>query len=90
LASEEATLNSGGAVFQPELVELMQAALEAAMTAIPEAKRTSVVKAEAASEILARAAKGERDLKTLKDAALLAILECSHYSHDIPAERRAV
>jgi hypothetical protein len=83
-------VNSRGAVFQPELIELMKAVLEDAMTAIPEAKRTSALKADVASEILARAAKGERDPKALKCAALLALVDCTHYSHDISPERRAV
>jgi hypothetical protein len=43
-----------------------------------------------ASQILACAAKGERDPGALKIAALLAVVECSHYSHDISPERRAV
>jgi hypothetical protein len=87
---QEATVNSRGAVFQPELIELMKAVLEDTMTAIPEGKRTSTIKAEIASGILACAANGERDPKALKDAAISAIVECSHYSHDISPERRAV
>jgi hypothetical protein len=46
--------------------------------------------AEMASQILACAAKGERDPATLKIAALLVMIECSHYSHDISPELRAV
>jgi hypothetical protein len=46
--------------------------------------------AEIASQILACAAKGERDPAKLKSVALLALVECSHYSHDISPERRAV
>jgi hypothetical protein len=42
------------------------------------------------SGLIACAAKGERDPATLKIAALLAVVECSHYSHDISPERRAV
>jgi hypothetical protein len=57
---------------------------------LPEAKRTSTVKAEIASYILACAAKGERNSAALRTAALLAVIECSHYSHDISPERRAV
>jgi hypothetical protein len=53
-------------------------------------KRTSVTKAEIASNILAFAAKGERDPVALKMAALLAMVECTHYSHDLSPERRAV
>ena len=83
-------MNQRGAVFQPELIELMKAVLEDATLMLPEAKRTSAVKAEIASGILACAAKGERDPAALKVAALLAVVECSHYSHDISPERRAV
>ena len=79
-----------GAVFQPELIELMKAVLEEATATLPEAKRTSTRKAEIATHILACAAKGERDPTALKMAALLAVVECSHYSHDISPERRAV
>ena len=83
-------MNSTGAVFQPELIELMKAVLDDAMATLPEAKRTSTMKAEMASHILACAAKGERDPIALKMAALLAVVECTHYSHDISPERRAV
>jgi hypothetical protein len=79
-----------GAVFQPELIELMKAVLDDAAAVLPEAKRTSAVKAEIASHILACAAKGERDPVALRMAALLAVVECTHYSHDISPERRAV
>jgi hypothetical protein len=79
-----------GAVFQPELIELMKAILDDATATLPEAKRTSTMKAEIASHILAFAAKGERDPTVLKTFALLAVRECSHYSHHISPERRAV
>jgi len=79
-----------GAVFPPELIELMRAVLDNAVAALPEAKRTSTMTAEIASRILACAAKGERDPAKLKSTALLAVVECSHYSHDISPERRAV
>jgi hypothetical protein len=79
-----------GAVFQPELIELMKAVLDSAVATLPEAKRTSSMKAEIASHILACAAKGERNQTTLKMAALSAVAECSHYSHDISPARRAV
>ena len=79
-----------GAVFQPELIALMKAVLDDATATLPEAKRTSTMKAEIASYILACAAKGERDPTTLKRGALSAVVECSHYSHDISPERRAV
>ena len=79
-----------GVVFQPELIELMKSVLDDATVTLPEAKRTSTMKAEIASHILACAAKGERDLAALKIAGLLAVVECSHYSHYMSPERRAV
>ena len=83
-------MNTKGAVFQPELIELMKAVLDDAAMMLPEAKRTSAMKAEVASHILACAAKGERDPVVPKMNALLAVVECSHYSHDVSLERRAV
>jgi hypothetical protein len=79
-----------GAVFQPELIKLMKAVLDETAATLPESKRTSTMMAEMASQILACAAKGERNPATLKMAALLAVVERSHYSHDISPERRAV
>jgi hypothetical protein len=79
-----------GAVFQPELIKLMKAVLDDAAASLPESKRTSTMTAEIASQILACAAKGERDPTKLRIAALSAVVECSHYSHDISPERRAV
>jgi hypothetical protein len=87
---KEATMQPTGAVFQPELIELMKAVLDDAAAMLPEAKRTSTIKAEIASHILACAAKGERDPVALRMAALLAVAERTHYSHDISPERRAV
>ena len=78
------------AVFQPELIELMKAVLDDATAMLPEPKRTSTMKAEIASHILTYAAKGERDPMALKIAALSAIVDCTHYSHDISPERRVV
>ena len=78
------------AVFQPELIKLMKAVLDEAAATLPESKRSSTMMAEMASQILACAGKGERDPATLKMAALLGVVECSHYSHDISPERRAV
>jgi hypothetical protein len=46
-----------GAVFQPELIQLMRAVLDEAVATLPESKRTSNMKAEIASHILACAAK---------------------------------
>jgi hypothetical protein len=79
-----------GQVFQPELIELMRSVLDDAAAMIPEAKRTSAIKAEIASHILECAANGEQDPTALRNAALLALVECSHYSHDISLERRSV
>jgi len=83
-------MNPRGAVFQPEVIELMKAVLDDAAAMLPEAKRTSAIKAEIASHILASAAKGERDPMALKLAALAAVIDCTHYSHDISPERRVV
>jgi hypothetical protein len=83
-------MNPRGAVFQPDLIELMRSVLDEVATALPEAKRTSAIKAEIASHILVCAAKGERDPITLKMAGLAAVVECTHYSHDISLERQAV
>jgi hypothetical protein len=90
VAGEETAMGAIGAVFQPELIELMKAVLDDAAATLPESKRTSTMMADMASQILACAAKGERDPATLKVAALLVAVECSHYSHDISPERRAV
>jgi hypothetical protein len=90
VASEETVMGTTGAVFQPELIALMKAVLDDAVAALPESKRTSTRMADMASQILACAAKGERDPAILKRAALLFVVECSHYSHDISPERRAV
>ena len=84
-------MGATGVVFQPELIELMKSVLDDATVTLPEAKRTSTtMKAEIASHILACAAKGERDPAALKIAGLLAVVECSHYSHYMSPERRAV
>jgi hypothetical protein len=83
-------MNARGAVYPPELIELMKAVLDSATATLPEARRTSTMKAEIATHILACAAKGERDPAALQRVSLLAVVECSHYSHDISPERRAV
>jgi hypothetical protein len=90
MTSEETAMGAIGAVFQPELIKLMKEVLDEATATLPESKRTSTMSADMASQILACAAKGERDPAKLKAAALLAVVECSHYSHDISPERRAV
>jgi hypothetical protein len=79
-----------GAVFQPELIELMKAVLDDVTATMTEAKRTSAMKADIASRILQCAASGVRDPIALKNAGLAAVTDCSHYSHDISPERRAV
>lgn len=83
-------MGNTGAVFPPELIKLMKAVLDDATATLPEARRTSAMKAEIASQILACAAKGQRNPAALRTAALLAAVECSHYSHDISPERRVV
>jgi hypothetical protein len=90
-ARKEGTMNqTTGAVYQPELIELMRSVLDDAILTVPEPKRTSAMRAEIASHILACAAKGERNPKVLTTAALSAVVDCTHYSHDISPERRAV
>jgi hypothetical protein len=79
-----------GAVFQPEMIELMKSVLDETTAMLPEAKRTSTIKADIAANILACAAKGERNPAVLRAAALSAIMECSRYSHDLSQYRRAV
>jgi hypothetical protein len=82
-------VNPRGAVFPPELIELMKSVLDDATATLPESQRTSAVKAEMASTILACAAKGERNPAALKSHALTAAhVPC--YSYDILPERRAV
>jgi hypothetical protein len=83
-------VNPRGAVFRPELIELMMLVLDDATATLPESKRTSAIKAEMASNILACAAKGERNPEVLKMRALLTVVDVSHYSHDISPERRVV
>ena len=83
-------MRTPGAVFQPELIELMRAVLDDVAATLPEARRTSQIKAEIASHILASAANGERDPIVLKATALSAVVECTHYSHDISPARRVV
>ena len=78
-----------GAIFQPELIELMRSVLEEVTAMLPKAKRTSTVKADLASGILACAATGERDPMALKTAALSAIVDFTRL-HDISEDRRAV
>jgi hypothetical protein len=83
-------MNPGAACFSPELIQLMRAVLEDATAHLPEAKRTSAIKAEMACSILAAAGKGERNPEVLRTLAVASLVDCSHYSHDISPERRAV
>jgi hypothetical protein len=83
-------VNPQGAVFSPDLIQLMRTVLEDAVAALPEAKRTSAVKAEMACAILAAAGKGERNPEALRRLAVESLVDCSHYSHDISPERRAI
>ena len=83
-------MNPTGAVFPPDVIELMRAVLEGATAALPEAKRTSAIRAEMACSILAAAAKGERNPDVLRALAVRSLVDRSHYSHDISPERRVV
>jgi hypothetical protein len=83
-------MNPGGAVFPPDVIQLMWTVLEDATAALPEAKRTSAIRAEMACAILTAAGKGERNAEALRAFALGCLADCSHYSHDISPERRAV
>jgi hypothetical protein len=62
-----------GALFDPELIELMKSVFDDAAAMLPESKRTSSIKAERASSILACAARGERNPATLKTQALRVV-----------------
>lgn len=59
-----------GAMFDPELIELIKSVFDDATAMLPESKRTSSIKAEMASSILAYAARGERNPTALKTQAL--------------------
>jgi hypothetical protein len=78
------------AVSQPEVIASMKSVLEVSAMMLPEGKRTSAMQAQIASHILACAAKGERDPIALRTAALSAIVDSTHYSHDVSSERRVV
>jgi hypothetical protein len=87
---EGSNVNPRGAVFSPDLIQLMKVVLEDATAELPEAKRTSAIKAEMACSILAAAGKGERNPDVLRMLAVGSLVDCSHYSHDISPERRVV
>jgi hypothetical protein len=72
---EETAMSATEAVYEPELVELMQSALDVAGTLLPKTERTSATKVKLASHILAAAAKGERDPMELIIAALLKFVD---------------
>jgi hypothetical protein len=80
---------TAGALFRPELIELMKSVLDDTAVLLPEPKRTSAMKAQIASSILACAATGERNPAALKAAAILGTASVD-YSYDISPERRAV
>jgi uncharacterized pyridoxal phosphate-containing UPF0001 family protein len=64
-----------GASYQPELIELLSAALDEAASFLPLDKRTPATKVTLASRILSAAARGVRDPKQLRIAALMVIEE---------------
>ena len=68
-------MNPIGAVFQPELIELMKSVLDEAATILPKTRQTPATKVKLASRILAAAARGERDPVQLRKAALLEPVE---------------
>ncbi|HXI05774.1 MAG: hypothetical protein ACRC1G_11425 [Bradyrhizobium sp.] len=83
-------LSASGAYYSPEIIQLMKGVLEEAAASLPEAKRTSAIKAEMACCILAAAGKGERNPDVLRKLAVGSLVECSHYSHEMSPQRRAV
>lgn len=64
-------MNTIGAVFQPELIEMMRSALDEATNLLPQIARTHTAKSQLSVRIIAAAAKGERDPIQLRIAALL-------------------
>jgi hypothetical protein len=78
------------AASQPEVIASMKPVLEVTAMMVPEGRRTSAMQAQIASHILACAVKGERDPIALRTAALSAIVDSTHYSHDVSSERRVV
>ena len=69
-----------GASYQPELIELMKAALEEATSLLPMDKQTPAIQVKLASRILAAAAQGVRDPVQLRVAALM---EIEHVEDDL-------
>ena len=78
-----------GALFQPEVISLLQLVLEDATETLPKAKRTSAIKADMAVAILASAAAGERNPTALKTAAISAVTDPPQYYSDLSEDRRA-
>ena len=64
--------NLSNAAFSPEVIELMTAALEAAVATLPEPVHSSHVNALAES-ILRTAGAGERDISKLQRIALMEL-----------------
>jgi hypothetical protein len=64
-----------GATYQPELIELLSAALDEVASMLPLDKRTPAMKVTLASRILSAAALGVRDPIQLRIAALMEIEE---------------
>lgn len=83
-------LSASGAYYSPEIIQLMKGVLEDAAASLPEAKRTSAIKAEMVCCILAAAGKGERNPDVLRKLAVGSLVDCSHYSHEMSPQRRAV
>jgi hypothetical protein len=83
-------MNPEPGAFPSELIALMKSVLDDATASLSEARRTSAIQAEMACTILAAACKGERNPQVLKSLAIEGLVDCSHYSHDISPERRAV
>jgi hypothetical protein len=69
----ETNMVKTGAIYQPELIELMKTALDESATILPSAKRTNAMKVRLAARILSAAARGERDPIQLRIAALTEI-----------------
>ena len=70
-----------GAAYQPELIELMKAALDEAASTLPVAEQTSAMKIKLASRILSAAAQGVRDPIQSRVAALMEIEEIEGELH---------
>jgi hypothetical protein len=75
VAREKTAMGKIGAVFEPELIELMKSALDGAATILPKVMQTSAMKVRRASRILAAPATGERDPIQLRIAALLEVVD---------------